>query len=158
VAISRSTEGFRFDRSSAASPAAVAEVQLDVEAEAFVDEITANTPIVMFALEWCEFCWSARNLFAALGVDYESVDLDSVAYQHGDRGNKIRPVLAQRTGSPTIPQIYVGGRHIGGCTELFDYQRSGGLAGAFADMGIEYTPFDDDPYGLLPQWLHTRAS
>jgi cysteine synthase A len=157
VAISRSTEGFRFDRSSTAAPAAAAPVELDAAAEAFVDQLVARTPIVMFALEWCEFCWSARNLFAAMNLHYESVDLDSVAYQEGDRGNKIRAVLAERTGSPTIPQIYVGGRHIGGCTELFDYQRDGGLADALSDMGIAFTPFDADPYGLLPRWLHTRA-
>ena len=158
VEISRSTDGFRFDRANAAAPAAPADIALDADAEAFVDRITAETPIVMFALEWCEFCWSARNLLSAMGVAFESVDLDSVAYQDDDRGNKIRAVLARRTGSPTIPQIYVGGEHVGGCTELFDYQRDGGLTDALTGMGIEFTPFDDDPYSLLPQWLHARAS
>ena len=61
----------------------------------------------------------------ALGIAYDSVDLDSVAYQADDRGGKIRAVLAERTGSPTIPQIYIGGQHIGGCTELFDAMRDG---------------------------------
>ena len=158
VALSKSTEGFRFDQpGAAAAPTDDAKVELDEETERFVDEITRNEPIVMFALEWCEFCWSARNLFAAMNVHYESVDLDSVAYQEGDRGNKIRAVLAEWTGSPTIPQIYVAGKHIGGCTELFDYVREGGLSAALGEMGVEHTPFEDDPYGLLPQWLHSRT-
>ena len=157
-ALSRSTSGYRFDGGSVALPAPSARgPALDPAAEAFVETITKDRSVVMFALEWCEFCWSARHLFAALGVDYESVDLDSVAYQEGDRGNHIRAVLAERTGSPTIPQIYVGGKHIGGCTELFDFQRDGGLAHALNQMGIEYTPFDADPYSLLPKWLHSRA-
>ena len=112
----------------------------------------------MFALEWCEFCWSARQLFAAMGVDYKSVDLDSVAYQAGERGNKIRTVLGDMTGSPTIPQIFVNGELVGGCTELFDFQRSGAFSKALADMGMEFTPFEADPYSLLPKWLHSRAS
>ncbi len=158
LSISRSTAGFRFDRAGAPAPAAAQSRQLDEDAARFVDETVASTPVVMFALEWCEFCWSARNLFAAMGIDYESVDLDSVAYQAGERGNKIRAVLAERTGSPTIPQIFVNGELVGGCTELFDFQRSGGLADALDRMGIEFTPFDRDPYSLLPKWLHSRAS
>jgi len=156
-ALSKSTDGYRFDTANPTATAAVAKSPLDVDAEQFVDDLTEKTPVVMFALEWCEFCWSARNLFAAMGVPYEAVDLDAVAYQDGDRGNKIRAVLAQHTGSPTIPQIYIGGRHIGGCTELFDLQRSGELTTALQDMGVSHTPFDNDPYDLLPQWLQTRA-
>ena len=67
-------------------------------------------------------------------------------------------MLAERTGSPTIPQIFVNGELVGGCTELFDYQRSGAFAEALEQMGIDYTPFDADPYSLLPKWLHSRAS
>ena len=46
----------------------------------------------MFALEWCEFCWAVRKLFARLGIAYQSVDIDSVAMQAGDMGAKIRAV------------------------------------------------------------------
>ena len=75
----------------------------------------------MFALEWCEFCWSVRKLFAQLGIAYRSVDLDSVAYQAArPAAAKIRAVLKARTGTPTIPQIFIGGEHVGGCTDLFD--------------------------------------
>ena len=81
----------------------------------------------MFALEWCEFCWAARKLFARLGVAFESVDIDSVTFQPDDLGMKIRAVLKERTGSPTIPQIWIGGQHVGGCTDLFDAMRAGQL-------------------------------
>ena len=49
-----------------------------------------DQPVVMFALEWCEFCWAVRKLFARLGIAYRSVDLDSVALQEGDRGGDPR--------------------------------------------------------------------
>jgi cysteine synthase A len=160
LALSRSTPNYRFDVAPAPAPAAVErEVVLDAEAEAFVADVVANEPVVMFALEWCEFCWSARKLFARLGISYRSIDLDSVAYQAGDRGGKIRAVLADRTGVPTIPQIFVGGTHVGGCTELFDACRDGTLGRLLKGAGLTWdTRADVDPYDLLPKWLHPRKS
>jgi cysteine synthase A len=122
IEISRSTPRCRFDappvRMTPAVPAAATIAQLDAQAQAFVDEVTSDSaqPVVMFAHEWCEFCWSVRRLFQAFDIPYRSIDLDAADYRENDRGGKIRTVLGQRTGSVTIPQIFVGGRYIGGCT------------------------------------------
>src|SRR6185369_8796604 len=132
---------------------------LDPEAERFVSELIANEPVVLFALEWCEFCWSVRKLFARMGIRYRSIDLDSLPYQADDRGGKIRAVLAQRIGSPTIPQVYVSRKHIGGCTELFDAVRDGSLQRWLTERGIEYdASVSLDPYELLPNWLQPRKT
>ena len=158
--ISRSTPNYRFDAPSAAPPAAAATApSLDEEARRFVDGVLADRdqPVVMFALEWCEFCWSVRKLFATLGIEYRSVDLDSVAYQADDRGGKIRAAVRERAGAATIPQIFVGGKHIGGCTEVFDAFKAGTLQAELKRAGAA---FDEslrlDPYSLLPTWLHSR--
>ena len=159
--ISRSTPGFRFDAPPAAAPPAAAPlpVALDAEAEKLVDEVIRNEPVVLFALEWCEFCWSVRKLFAKVGIQYRSVDLDSVAYQAGELGGKIRAVLAKRTGAVTIPQIYIGGAHIGGATDLFDAWRKGSIQQALNEHKIPYDASAAiDPYTLLPKWLHPRKS
>ncbi len=158
--IARSTPGYRFDvaapaaRSPAGEPAAA-----PPDAAAVVDEILADPsqPVVMFALEWCEFCWSVRRMLMRYAIDYRSVDLDSVACQEGDLGGKIRAVLRERTGSPTIPQIYIGGRHIGGATELFDAFRTGEAQKLLEAGGVAWDQdVDDDPYSFLPVWLHAR--
>ncbi|HEY5658499.1 MAG TPA: cysteine synthase A [Myxococcota bacterium] len=168
IAISCSTPGGRFD--AAPAPAApscsverrqqdVAPAPLDRDAERFVREAVATEPVVMFALEWCEFCWSVRKLFERLGVAYRSVDLDSVEYQAGDRGGKIRAVLAQQVGVPTIPQIFVAGKHVGGCTDLFDAYGDGSLLRALDAIGVEVREAGEiDAYGLLPGWLHPRKA
>ncbi|HET9472410.1 MAG TPA: cysteine synthase A [Steroidobacteraceae bacterium] len=159
--ISRSTPGFRFDAPPAAAPAAAAAppVALDAAAEKTVDDVIRNEPVVLFALEWCEFCWSVRKLFAKVGIQYRSVDLDSVAYQEGELGGKIRAVLAKRTGAVTIPQIYIGGVHIGGATDLFDAWRKGSIQQALNEHHIPYdASVAIDPYTLLPKWLHPRKS
>jgi cysteine synthase len=81
----------------------------------------------MFALEWCEFCWSVRRLFEQLDMPCRVLSLDAVEFQDDDRGGRIRGVLRGLTGSPTIPQVFIGGRHMGGCTDVFDACRSGVL-------------------------------
>jgi cysteine synthase A len=155
IEISQSTPRFRFDVSGGAAAPSVT-TELDPVAEQFVADTIAGQPVVMFALEWCEFCWSVRKLLAELGIEYESVDLDSVAYQEDNRGGKIRAVLADQTGQPTIPQIFVGGSHIGGCTELFDAWNDGNLKTMLRDNAVAYRELDVDAYSFLPSWLHPR--
>ena len=163
--ISLSTPGCQFGQAAPAAPAPAApapdpgEFTVDFGANRFVEETIKQQPVVMFALEWCEFCWSARKLFRALGVQYTSVDLDSVDFQADDRGGRIRSVLAHRLGVSTIPQLFIGGEHIGGCSELFDAYRSGELQRRFAEHGIDFDREAElDAAGLLPQWLHPRKS
>jgi cysteine synthase A len=161
LAISSSTPGYRFDAPQLKIVEAEVrtEVCLNANAETFVDNVIANEPVVLFALEWCEFCWSVRKLFGQLGIEYRSIDLDSVEYQANDFGGKVRPVLAERTGAVTIPQIFIGGKHIGGCTELFDSMRDGSMQKQLDQCGVDYDEsIELDPYSLLPKWLHPRKS
>jgi cysteine synthase A len=162
--ISRSTPLCRFDAPApvAARPAVAVEpvaVPLDPAAEQHVTDLVRDVPVVLFALEWCEFCWSVRKLFARLEIEYSSVDLDSVAYQADDLGGRVRAVLAHRVGAATIPQVFIGGRHFGGCTDLFDAWRKGSVQSWLTEKGIAYRKdLDIDPYSLLPKWLQPRKS
>jgi cysteine synthase A len=162
--LSRSTPGYRFDAPACPAPIVAIrqperEVELDEEAQSFVSNVIRGNAVVMFALEWCEFCWAVRKLFAKLGIAYRSVDIDSVAFQERDMGTKIRAVLKDRTCSPTIPQIYIGGKHVGGCMELFDAMHGGRMRQDLDDAGVEYDQNADiDPYGFLPKWVHPRKS
>lgn len=163
LVLSRSTPGYRFDAPPPPAPAAIApgapQAVLDDEAVLFTDRTIRDHAVVMFALEWCEFCWAVRKLFARLGVAYRSVDIDSVALQQHDMGTKIRTILRQRIGSPTIPQIYIGGRHVGGCMDLFDAMSNGSLRQQLAAAGVECDrEVDFDAHDLLPRWLHPRQS
>ena len=186
LAISRSTAGCRFDAptpsvtptptvtptpsvvpaltgasaTSVAKPeAAGVEETVSPEVTDFVSRVLTDPeqPLVMFALEWCEFCWSLRKLFAQCAIPYRSVDLDSTAFQRDDRGGQIRAVLRTRTGSKTIPQVFVGGEFIGGCTDTLDAFKEGRLQHLLRRHGVN---FDEnilvDPYLLLPGWLHPR--
>jgi cysteine synthase A len=160
--ISQSTPNFHFH--SAATPAPVDdEVAPATEAPAdaleFLEQ-TTNDPentVILFALEWCEFCWSVKKMFAEYEIPYRSIDLDSVAYQDDNLGGKIRKAIEQRTGLKTIPQIYVGGKHVGGASETFDACRDGSLAKMLEENKVDWNrAVDTDPYSFLPGWLHKR--
>jgi cysteine synthase A len=163
LAISASTPGYRFG-APAPAPAQPAKViaPLPAPTAAAVDFVEAavtsrEEPIVLFALEWCEFCWSVRKFFKALDLPYRSIDLDSVAYQKDNWGGDIRAALRERAGAPTIPQIFVGGKHLGGCTDTFDAFKQGRLQALLDANGIAYRHREGfDPYTLLPKWLHPR--
>jgi cysteine synthase len=168
IEISRSTPRFRFDAPppSAAAPAPESppeapapQPEVTPAAAAFVAEVTSDpqTPVVMFALEWCEFCWSVRKMFAEYGIPYRAVDLDSVSYQKDDWGGQIRAALAARTTWNTIPQIFVGGEFVGGCTDAFDAWRDGSLPTLLAKSGVTHRGDPQgNPYSFLPTWLHPR--
>jgi cysteine synthase A len=157
--ISRSTPSCRFDAPAPAPAPAPAVVAATIEVEDFVAQVLADReqPVVLFALEWCEFCWSLRKLFARCKIPYRSIDLDSTAYQRDDRGGQIRAVVRARAGSHTIPQLFVGGELVGGCTETFDAFKDRRLHGLLARHGVQ---FDEsaavDPATLLPGWLQPR--
>jgi cysteine synthase A len=160
IEISKSTPGFRFDVPPVAAPSPIETVA--APDEAILREVDAllhnpEQPVVMFAYEWCEFCDSVRQVFSLYGIPFTSIDLDSVAYQPGDRGSRMFEDLKRRTGSFTLPQIFVGGDFEGGCIDVFNSLKSGQLHTRLGKHGITIDPSARiDPYKLLPTWLHPR--
>ncbi len=160
--IARSTPNYRFDAPPPAPvspPQAPDQPAVSADAAAFIDRVVSDReqPVTMFALEWCEFCWSVRRMFAKHGIAYRSVDLDSVEYQKDNRGGQIRTALSARTSITTIPQIFVGGEFVGGCTDVFDAYKEGRLQLLLDKSQVTYDrALKVDPYSFLPTWLHPR--
>jgi cysteine synthase A len=162
VDISRSTPGYRFDAPPPVAPVAEEEeavVAAPQDAINFLAESIndAQQPVVLFALEWCEFCWSVRKMFATYDIPYRAIDLDSLEYQEDNKGGNIRAALRERTDSKTIPQIFIGGQYIGGATELFDACKDGSMQKLLDEHDVSFNrKVDVDPYSFLPGWLQTR--
>jgi len=158
--ISRSTAGFRFDVAASTSPSPDAQAaELDPAAVEKVNALIAASrdQVVLFGLEWCEFCWSVRKVLDRFGIAYTSVDLDSVAFQADEQGQKMRLALRDRTGWNTFPQVFIGEAFVGGCTDLFDGLKDGSMGAHLEKAGIGWdSSVSVDPYGLLPGWLHPR--
>ena len=157
--ISRSTPYGQFEQPAQSAPPAAAPPPASPEGAEFVRKLLSDPahPVVMFALEWCEFCWAARKLFQACGIPFHSVDIDSVEYQENDRGAKIRAAVTARTGITTIPQIFIGGEAIGGATDLLNGWNAGSVQPLLAKNHVRYdTAAKVDALTFLPGWLHKR--
>jgi cysteine synthase A len=160
--IAKSTPGYRFDSPPPAPPADDEEEEpaaAPEDAIRFLEEAThdKDNPVVLLALEWCEFCWSVRKMLAHYDIPYRAIDLDSVEYQQDNKGGNIRAAIYEQTGLKTIPQIYIGGQHIGGATELFDACKDGTMQKLLEENTVSFNKdIDMDPYTFLPGWLHSR--
>ena len=119
------------------------------------DTVNAN-PVVVYVLEWCEFCWSVRKMFEEAGIPYTAIELDSVEYQRDERGARLRSALLEICGTHTIPQVFVGGTHVGGATETFDAYNAGELEVLLEEQQISMFAVAENAYTYLPKWLHPR--
>ena len=80
----------------------------------------AGTPrIVMYATGWCGYCSQARELLQSKNAVFEEIDVD---VRPGAREE-----MMKRSGRRTVPQIFIGETHVGGCDDLLDLEASGGL-------------------------------
>ena len=80
LALSRSTPGYRFDapppraggggRACRRAPRPEPVAPVDAAGRGLVSQAIADNAVVMFSLEWCEFCWAVRKLFARLGIAF----------------------------------------------------------------------------------------
>ena len=70
---------------------------------------------------YCGYCSRAKRLLDTHGVEYDERSLD------GDQRAQAE-MIERANGRSTVPQIFIAGRHIGGCDDLFQLEKSGELA------------------------------
>ena len=68
----------------------------------------------------CPYCHRAKALLEAKGVDYEEVDI-------GMEAGKRQEMMGRSNGRHTVPQIFIGGRHVGGSDDLAELDWNGQL-------------------------------
>ncbi len=75
--------------------------------------------VTIYTRKYCGYCVHAKNLFDQLGVRYEevAVDRDQAALQS----------MCARSGRRSVPQIFIGETHVGGCDDLYSLHRNGKL-------------------------------
>ena len=76
--------------------------------------------VLLYLTAACPYCRAAERLLAQKGVaDVEAVRVDLEPARRAE--------MQARSGRSTVPQIWIGGRHIGGCDELHDLEQAGEL-------------------------------
>lgn len=79
-----------------------------------------STPlVVIYAMDFCQYCARARALLEAKGVTFTEIDVDVVP--------GARSEMMARGGGDTVPQIFIGATPVGGCDELHALDAAGRL-------------------------------
>lgn len=83
------------------------------------DSETGQPEVVMYTTRFCPFCMRARALLQQKDVRYRDIAVDGKP--------ELRQEMARMAGRHTVPQIWVGTTHVGGCDELMQLEREGRL-------------------------------
>ena len=75
--------------------------------------------VLMYCTSACPFCQSAERLLVEKGARVEKIRVDLEPVRRAE--------MTQRSGRRTVPQIWIGGRHVGGCDDLYALEREGRL-------------------------------
>ncbi|WP_028470621.1 glutaredoxin 3 [Neptunomonas japonica] len=75
--------------------------------------------ITVYSSDWCPFCSNAKRLLEHKGVKYTEINVDN-------QPNK-RAEMTELSGRTSVPQIFIGQTHVGGCDELYALERQGQL-------------------------------
>jgi len=75
--------------------------------------------VVIYTTGWCPFCMRAKALLERRGVPYTEIDVES--------RSGLRQEMVERSGRRTVPQVFIGGHHVGGSDELAAAELSGEL-------------------------------
>ncbi|MEM1429774.1 MAG: glutaredoxin 3 [Pseudomonadota bacterium] len=77
-------------------------------------------PVEIYTAPLCGFCHAAKRLLTQKGISFSEIDL-------GREPQRRSEMMDKAGGRHTVPQIFVGQTHVGGCDDLFALERSGKL-------------------------------
>lgn len=75
--------------------------------------------VIMYSTRFCPFCVRAKALLNARGIAFQDIPVD------GEPG--LRREMMNKAGRTSVPQIWIGDYHVGGCDELMALDRQGKL-------------------------------
>ncbi|MDH0745693.1 glutaredoxin 3 [Pseudomonas sp. GD03842] len=75
--------------------------------------------VVVYSSDYCPYCSRAKHLLASKNVDFEEIRVDGKP--------QLRAEMTQKAGRTSVPQIWIGSVHVGGCDDLYALERAGKL-------------------------------
>uniref|UniRef100_A0A5B6Z417 Putative glutaredoxin-like n=1 Tax=Davidia involucrata TaxID=16924 RepID=A0A5B6Z417_DAVIN len=93
-------------------------------------EIVSSNPVVVFSKSFCPFSVSVKKLLTDLGASFKAIELDTES-----DGSDIQSALAEWTKLKTVPNVFIGGNHIGGCDITTAMHKEGKLVPLLTQVG-----------------------
>ena len=78
------------------------------------------SPVLIYTKSTCSYCHAAKDLLRQKGAPFEEISVD------GDRAGQAA-MAAKAGGRSTVPQIFIGSAHVGGCDDLYELDYAGQL-------------------------------
>ncbi|GAA0142721.1 oxidoreductase [Lithospermum erythrorhizon] len=94
-----------------------------------IKKIISDNPVVVYSKTYCPFSSEVKFLFKRLDVEAQVIELD----QLGDEGLEMLKVLKRLTDQHSVPNVFIGGKHIGGCSETLKLYKEGELEDLLAE-------------------------
>ncbi|THV54234.1 hypothetical protein BGAL_0031g00080 [Botrytis galanthina] len=82
-------------------------------AQTKADGIINDNAVAVFSKSYCPYCNATKKLLTDLKANFYSIELDQV-----DDGSAIQSYLAEKTGQSSVPNIFIGQKHVGGNSDL----------------------------------------
>jgi glutaredoxin 3 len=79
----------------------------------------ASSAVTMYTTSWCPYCSRARSLLKSKGVVFQDIDVEEAPEKRAE--------MQARSGRRTVPQIFIGDQHVGGCDDLHALEDAGKL-------------------------------
>ena len=76
-------------------------------------------PVVIYSSDYCPYCMRAKQLLSRKGVAFTEINVDGEP--------QLRAEMARKAGKTSVPQIWIGATHVGGCDDLHALDRAGKL-------------------------------
>lgn len=93
--------------------------------------MSSISDICLYTTRFCPFCLQAKQLLDAKGLVYSEISVDD--------NPELRMEMINLSGRRTVPQIWVGETHVGGCDDLWALERSGQLDSLVKAEGLNQT-------------------
>ncbi len=75
--------------------------------------------VTVYTSDWCPYCRRAKDLLTRKNVSFSEINVEDEP--------RAREEMIARSNRRTVPQIFIGDRHVGGCDDLFELDGSGEL-------------------------------
>lgn len=104
----------------------------DADLVAMINGKNAENKVMVYSKTYCPYCTEVKGLFEKMGVSAKVVELDELA-----DGGAVQDALGTVTGRRTVPQVFVGGQHVGGCDDTIAAMSSGKLKELLESAGVQ---------------------
>lgn len=92
----------------------------------------SENPLIIYSKTRCSYCRDVKALFNRLGVTPVVIELDEL----GPAQLQLKNALKRLTGQSTVPNIFIGGKHIGGCSDTMALHKKGELIPLLSAAGL----------------------